>query len=90
MPTVVAEALAAGAPLVATRTGGIASVIRDGETGWLCREGDPEALAAALARALGSEVAGEMAQRARVAGEAFDWSRVADRYWQVFQGITSG
>jgi glycosyltransferase involved in cell wall biosynthesis len=90
MPTVVAEALAAGAPLVATRTGGIASVIRDGETGWLCPEGDPEALAAALARALGSESAGEMTQRARVAGEAFDWSRVADRYWQVFQGITSG
>ena len=90
MPTVVAEALAAGAPLVATRTGGIANVIRDGETGWLCRENDAEALAAALLRALAPGAAAEVAARAQRAGEAFDWSRVAERYREVFETITKG
>ena len=90
MPTVVAEALAAGARLVATRTGGIASAIRDGETGWLCRDSDPTALAEALVRALESDEADAVAQRARTAGEAFDWSHVAECYWQVFEGVTTG
>ncbi|MBW2269269.1 MAG: glycosyltransferase [Deltaproteobacteria bacterium] len=89
MPTVVAEALAAGARLVATRTGGIESAVREGETGWLCRDGDPEALADALARALESSEADAVTQRARAAGEALDWSRVAERYWQAFEGVSA-
>jgi glycosyltransferase involved in cell wall biosynthesis len=45
---VLVEALRARCPVVATRSGGIPDVIRDGETGRLVPEDDPAALAAAL------------------------------------------
>ena len=88
MPTVVAEALAAGARLVATATGGIPDVVEEGRNGWLCAEGDADALAEAIMRALGpgSEA---VAERARAGGDAFDWSRVAEAYRETFARVSS-
>ncbi len=43
------EALLAGRPVVASRTQGLAEIVRDRETGLLVEPGDPEALAAAIA-----------------------------------------
>lgn len=83
MPTVIAEALAAGAPVVATATGGIPDVIEDGRNGWLCAEGDAVALAGAIARALGPE-ASAVAAAGRAAGRGFDWSEVAATYRDTF------
>jgi glycosyltransferase involved in cell wall biosynthesis len=47
-PVVAIEALAAGCPVVATRAGGTATVVRDGETGFLAPVGDVDALASGL------------------------------------------
>ena len=44
-PHTVVESLAAGTPVLATATGGVAEVVRDGENGLLVPSGDPEALA---------------------------------------------
>ena len=46
--TVLAEAMNAGTPVVATRVGGLAEVVEDGVTGRLVAPGDPDALAAAV------------------------------------------
>lgn len=54
MPLVVLEAMEAGLPVVASRVSGIPEVVEDGRTGWLVPPEDPQALAAALAEALGN------------------------------------
>ncbi|HET8892609.1 MAG TPA: glycosyltransferase family 4 protein [Gaiellaceae bacterium] len=49
-PHTVVEALAAGTPVLATATGGVAEVVRDGVNGLLVPVGDPAALGDAVAR----------------------------------------
>ena len=51
IPVALMEALAAGVPAVATRTGGIPELL-DGDAGMLVRERDPAALAAAMERVI--------------------------------------
>lgn len=53
MPMVLLEAGAAGLPLVATDVGGIASLVRDGETGYLVPSKDHEALGQAMLNLMG-------------------------------------
>jgi dihydroflavonol-4-reductase len=69
------EALSAGVPLVATRVGGLSSIVRDGENGLLVPPGDAGALASAVIRVLRNPVLrGELAARISAAGRggAFD------------------
>ena len=49
-PHTVVEALAVGTPVIATRTGGVAEVLADGENGLVVEPGDVDALAAAIER----------------------------------------
>jgi glycosyltransferase involved in cell wall biosynthesis len=71
-PVAVIEALASGCPVVATDAGGTASVVRNGESGYIVPIGDTEALAAKLAelarhperaRELGSHGAADVRER---------------------------
>ena len=50
------EAMAAGRPVVATRSGGIPETVVDGVTGWLVEPGDPGELADRLADVLANPV----------------------------------
>jgi glycosyltransferase involved in cell wall biosynthesis len=67
MPVVLLEAAAAELPIVATRVGGVAEVVEDGETGVLAPPGNPAALAAALERieAATAESRAEMGTKGR-------------------------
>jgi len=67
------EAMAAGRPVVATRTGGLPEVVEDGVTGMLVEPGDPSGLAAAIDRLLSDEgLRGRMGREGwRVARERF-------------------
>ena len=89
------EAMACGAPVVASAVGGIPEVVRDGVTGLLVGydEKDPEAFEAGLAEALGSVLAdpaagrrmGE-AGRARAVAE-FDWDAIARRTAGLYEQL---
>jgi colanic acid/amylovoran biosynthesis glycosyltransferase len=70
LPTVLCEAAAVGLPAVATRHSGIPEIVADGETGLLCAERDP----AALARNL-SALLGDPALRERLSASAFRRAR---------------
>jgi glycosyltransferase involved in cell wall biosynthesis len=63
-PHAVVESLATGTPVLATATGGVAEVVRDGENGLLVPAGDVEALAAAIRRFAGD---GALASHLRAA-----------------------
>ena len=70
-PHTVVEALAVGTPVLATATGGVAEVVRDGGNGLLVPLGDAVALAGAIRRYFGDD---ELRGRLRAAAQ----SSVAD------------
>jgi len=58
-PHTVVEALAVGTAVIATRTGGVAEVVRDGENGLVVEPGDLDALTRAVERFFGDPVLAE-------------------------------
>ncbi len=86
-PMVIQQAMAAGKPVVATRTGGVPYLVRDGETGFLVDRRDAAGLAAALETLLvRPDLAREMGRRARAEAEArFRASAVAARMLDVYR-----
>lgn len=87
MPTVVVEAMAAGARVVGTAVDGIPDVVRHGENGWLCRPEDPEDLAEKALMALHDPPSSAIIAGARETGAALDWSCVAGRYLEAFRSV---
>jgi D-inositol-3-phosphate glycosyltransferase len=82
------EAMACGTPVIASNVGGLATLVRDGRTGFLVRDGDPEALAGrllplmqdpALRRALG--------QHGVATAEAYAWPVIADRVEALYERV---
>jgi glycosyltransferase involved in cell wall biosynthesis len=66
-------------PLVATRVGGLASVVRDGENGILVPPGDADAMASAIIRVLRTPVLrGELTARINAAGRGAGFEQIAD------------
>jgi glycosyltransferase involved in cell wall biosynthesis len=80
-------ALSYGRPVVATRVGGMAEVVQDGESGYLVPRDDPQALARALARLLADPEAAEaMGCRGRaLVTERYAWSRIAALTCKVYE-----
>ena len=80
------EAMAAGTPVVATRSGGIVETVRDRETGFLVEKNDCRALAEAILKLLENNALRESMGRAarQQALERFRWDRIVaamhDRY----------
>jgi len=64
-PVALIEALAAARPVVATEVGGVAAVVRHGETGLLASAGDHERIAEAISRLLADP---DLARRLSLAG----------------------
>lgn len=91
-PLSVLEAMAAGVPVVASHVGGVGEAVLDGETGLLVPPDDEDALAAAIAEALGSP------DRARALGEAgrararagFSLRRMVGELADLYEEVAAG
>ncbi len=88
---VIAQAMAASKPVVATPVGGVAEMVSDGETGFLVDVGDVNALANALLRLLR-----DPSLRARIgqsghefAVENYRADTVARRTYDVYQKVAT-
>lgn len=88
LPHAVIEAQAAGVPVIATPTGGLAEIVRPGETGLLCPPGDAAALADGIVWLLDHpEEARRMAERAqREALERFSIERLVEQARALYGG----
>ncbi len=78
----IAEAMAAGTAVVATRTEGAQEIIQDGETGLLVPIGDVERIASAVGQLLQDTEIGKRAQEA--ANARFSLKRMVDEVEKVY------
>ncbi len=92
VPMVIAQAMAAGKPVVATRVGGVAEMVgQEGERGLLVDVGDIDGLAAAITHLLQSPAQCALLGQAgrSFALENYHLDRVAQRTFDVYQYIAA-
>ena len=91
VPTALLEAIAAGAPVVASDTGGVPGMLDDGRAGVVVPPGDSRALADAIAAVVEDPTgARQRAERASSLGWAVRWDSVARDVAQRYAEIVAG
>lgn len=88
-PLSIAEAMAAGVPVVAAKVGGIPEMVRDGRTGLLVDPNDTDSICQAVSRILSDpELAQSMGQRAKEAAQdRFRASEVCEKTLQAYRDV---
>ena len=88
---VAVEALACGAPVVASRAGGLRFTIDEGVSGLLVKPQSPQTLADGLTEVLGNEqLRHAMSRSARPSVERYDWATIASDVMHVYRRLASG
>lgn len=92
LPTILLEAMAMGTPCISTDVTGIPEVLRDGETGLMVPQRDPEALAAACERLLDDpQLRCKLARNSRrQVEEKFDITTNAGLIRQMIETVIDG
>ena len=79
------EAMAAGLPLIVTRTGGTKDILKEGVNGFSFDWGDISALAGHLEKlARDSCLVSRMGEASRIRAERFSWPVIAEEYIDLF------
>jgi D-inositol-3-phosphate glycosyltransferase len=82
------EALACGAPVVASEVGGLAYLIQDGVTGFTVPSDDPAALAEKLTVLLENrEMREQMCNNAVEFVQNYSWRRIASRIAELYESL---
>ena len=85
---VLLEAMATGAPIVASNIPGYASVIQDGQQGLLVNPKDDQALAAALVTLVNDpDLRARMGQQGLASAQDYSWTRVAARVMGYYERL---
>jgi D-inositol-3-phosphate glycosyltransferase len=81
------EAMACGTPVIASKVGGLAYNVQDGQTGFLVPDRDPEALADRIRKLLcrdGLRV--QLGQQAIDWAHGYGWDSIADQILDLYEG----
>ena len=82
------EAMACGAPVVASDVGGLSFLVRDGVTGFLVPEGNAEKFAERISLLLHEpKLRAEMGKRGVAEAQEYAWSNIAGRMVELYQSI---
>jgi D-inositol-3-phosphate glycosyltransferase len=85
---VAVESLACGTPVVASRVGGLTSIVRDGETGFLVPWRDAALFAERVRRVLEDEAfRTQLAAHARQSVLEYGWDRIADEHLALYADV---
>ena len=86
---VVLEAMSLGLPVIATSAGGTPELVKNGETGVLIKNGDPEALKSAILQLLASpERLQAMREKTKLEAKSFSFPRMVQETEQVLQAVS--
>lgn len=90
LPNVVLEAMACGTPSAAFDVGGVADMVREGETGWLVQPLGPDAMAETVDHALAEIRSGRTLRRScrTVAEEEYGLTTMSQEYVSLFESLT--
>jgi D-inositol-3-phosphate glycosyltransferase len=82
------EAMACGTPVVASKVGGLAYNVRDGQTGFLVPERDAEALAARIRQLLKDhDLRKRLGEQAAHWARRYGWPAIADRTLELYEQV---
>ena len=84
------EGMACGTPVIASEVGGLAYLVRDGETGFTIPASEPETLCEKLSWLLSNpELHRTMGLRAAEYAQSYSWDKVATQVVQVYEKVLS-
>lgn len=82
------EAMACGTPVIASQVGGLAYLVRDGETGYHVPYDSAEALGEKLGKLLGDDaLRRKLGRQAAAYAKEYDWEKIAARIVDVYEGL---
>ena len=82
------EAMACGAPVIASEVGGLGFLVQDGETGFTVPDGDPELLCDKLSLLLGDpQLRLRMGRRAAEYAQDYSWDKIARRIAALYEDL---
>jgi len=90
LPVVSLEALAAGAPIIATRSGGTPEAVQDGINGLIIAKDDVNALEDAMRRmAADAPLRKSMRAANVVRAKEYDWSSISRKYAAIYEQVAA-
>lgn len=84
------EAMACGTPVIASEVGGLAYLVRDGETGFTIPDQEPEALCEKMSWLLNDhDLRQQMSERAVAYAQNYAWEKIAKQILGVYESLVA-